>query len=103
MVFLRGIGCNWLVCLVCYFGIQGRDLTYKIIGIWWPIFAFVSLGYDHVVVNMMFVPMAIWANAPAITVGLYIWKGIMPTQYHWRRSVLWQVISAEHCILLNPV
>ena len=79
MVFLRGIGCNWLVCLVCYFGVQGRDLTSKIISIWWPIFAFVSLGYDQVVVNMMFVPMAIWVDAPAITVGLYIWKGIMLT------------------------
>ena len=79
MVFLRGIGCNWLVCLVCYFGVQGRDLTSKIISIWWPIFAFVSLGYDQVVVNMMFVPMAIWVDAPAITVGLYIWKGVMPT------------------------
>lgn len=79
MIFLRGIGCNWLVCLACYFGIQGRDLTSKIVGIWWPIFAFVSLGFDHVVANMTFIPMAIWVDAPSITAGLYIWKGIIPT------------------------
>ena len=79
MIFLRGIGCNWLVCLACYFGIQGRDLTSKIVGIWWPIFAFVSLGFDHVVANMTFIPMAIWVDAPTITAGLYIWKGIIPT------------------------
>lgn len=79
MIFLRGIGCNWLVCLACYFGIQGRDLTSKVVGIWWPIFAFVSLGFDHVVANMTFIPMAIWVDAPSITVGLYIWKGIIPT------------------------
>ncbi|KAH8694213.1 Formate/nitrite transporter, partial [Talaromyces proteolyticus] len=78
-VFLRGIGCNWLVCLACFFGIQGRDLASKVIGIWWPIFAFVSLGFDHVVANMTFIPMAIWLDAPDITVGLYIWKGIIPT------------------------
>ncbi|EEA24019.1 hypothetical protein TMatcc_007095 [Talaromyces marneffei ATCC 18224] len=77
-VFLRGIGCNWLVCLACFFGMQGRDLASKIIGIWWPVFAFVSLGFDHVVANMTFIPMAIWLGAPKITVGLYIWKGIIP-------------------------
>ncbi|KAJ5579635.1 formate/nitrite transporter family protein [Penicillium hispanicum] len=79
MIFLRGIGCNWLVCLACFFGMQGRDLASKIMGIWWPIFAFVSVGFDHVVANMTFIPMAIWLDAPKITVGLYIWKGIIPT------------------------
>ncbi|KAJ5156356.1 hypothetical protein N7492_009159 [Penicillium capsulatum] len=79
MIFLRGIGCNWLVCLACYFGLQGRDLASKIVGIWWPTFAFVSLGFDHVVANMTFIPLAIWVDAPKITVGLYIWKGIIPT------------------------
>ncbi|KAE8354376.1 Formate/nitrite transporter [Aspergillus coremiiformis] len=79
MIFIRGIGCNWLVSLACFFGIQGRDLASKVIGIWWPIFAFVSLGFDHVVANMTFIPLAIWVGAPKITVGLYIWKGIIPT------------------------
>lgn len=79
VIFLRGIGCNWLVCLACFFGLQGRDLASKIMGIWWPIFAFVSLGFDHVVANMTFIPLAIWVDAPHITVGLYIWKGIIPT------------------------
>lgn len=48
-------------------------------GIWWPTYAFVSLGFDHVVANMTFIPLAIWVDAPEITVGLYIWKGIIPT------------------------
>ena len=55
MIFLRGIGANWLVCLACFLGMQGRELVSKIIGIWWPIFAFVSLSLDHVVANMFFV------------------------------------------------
>lgn len=52
MIFLRGLGCNWLVCLGCFFAIQGRDLTAKVVGLYWPIFAFVSLGFDHVVSNL---------------------------------------------------
>jgi len=79
MILLRGIGCNWLVCLACFFGIQGRDLASKVIGIWLPTFAFVSLGFDHVVANMTFIPLGIWLGAPQITIGLYIWKGIIPT------------------------
>ncbi|KEY80067.1 hypothetical protein BA78_7197 [Aspergillus fumigatus] len=78
-IFIRGIGCNWLVCLACFLGVQGRDLASKVVGIWFPTFAFVSLGFDHVVANMTFIPLAIWLGAPKITVALYIWKGIIPT------------------------
>ena len=78
MVFLRAIGCNWLVSMGCFLGIQGRDVASKMMGIWWPIFGFVSMGFDHVVANMTFIPMAIWLGAPEISVGLYIWKGIIP-------------------------
>ncbi|KAK8156069.1 Formate/nitrite transporter-domain-containing protein [Phyllosticta citrichinensis] len=78
MIFLRAIGCDWLVCLGCFFGMQGRDLASKIVGIWCPIFGFASLGLDHVVANMFFIPMGIWVGHPDITVGLYIWKGIIP-------------------------
>lgn len=60
------------------FGMQGKDLSSKVMGIWWPIFAFVSLGLDHVVANMFFIPMGIWQQTPGVTVGLYIWKGIIP-------------------------
>ncbi|KAH2431384.1 hypothetical protein KXW64_006350 [Aspergillus fumigatus] len=79
VIFLRRIGCNWLVCLACFLGVQGRDLASKVVGIWFPTFAFVSLGFDHVVANMTFIPLAIWLGAPKITVALYIWKGIIPT------------------------
>ncbi|KAI9752922.1 MAG: hypothetical protein M4579_005408 [Chaenotheca gracillima] len=77
-IFIRGIGANWLVCLACFLGMSGRELSSKIVGIWWPITAFVSLGLDHVVANMFFIPIAIFVGSPDITVGLYIWKGIIP-------------------------
>jgi formate/nitrite transporter FocA (FNT family) len=78
-IFLRAIGANWLVCMACYLGMFGRDTASKIAGIWFPTFGFVSLGFDHVVANMFFIPNGIWQGAPGITVGLYIWKGIIPT------------------------
>ncbi|KAH6886782.1 Formate/nitrite transporter-domain-containing protein [Thelonectria olida] len=77
-IFLRAIGCNWLVCLAVFLGTQAKDLSAKVIGMWWPVFAFVSLGLDHVVANMFFIPLGIWLHTPDLSVGLYIWKGIIP-------------------------
>lgn len=52
MIFLRGIGANWLVCLACFLSFLAREYVSKVIAIWWPTFAFVCLGLDHVVANM---------------------------------------------------
>jgi formate/nitrite transporter FocA (FNT family) len=52
MIFLRGIGANWLVCLACFLSFLAREYVSKVIAVWWPTFAFVCLGFDHVVANM---------------------------------------------------
>jgi formate/nitrite transporter FocA (FNT family) len=31
---------------------MGKDFGSKVMGVWWPSFAFVSLGFDHVVVGV---------------------------------------------------
>ncbi|KAJ6790083.1 hypothetical protein PWT90_02087 [Aphanocladium album] len=77
-IFLRGVGCNWMVCLAVYLGVQGQSVASKTVGKWWPVFGFVSLGFDHTVANMTFVPMGIALGTPGLSVGLYIWKGIIP-------------------------
>lgn len=75
-VFLRAIGCNWLVCLACYLSLMAKDVTSKVFSIWWPIVAFVSLGLDHVVANMFLIPLGIFLHTPGLSVSLYIWKGM---------------------------
>ncbi|KAK8091737.1 hypothetical protein PG997_002098 [Apiospora hydei] len=77
-IFLRGVGCNWLVCLACLLSLQARGVGSKMAAMWWPIFALVALGLDHVVANMFFIPISIFLGAPGITTGLYIWKGLIP-------------------------
>jgi formate/nitrite transporter len=59
-VFLRAIGCNWLVCLALYLGISSNDIIGKIVGIWFPVFAFVAIGFEHVIANMFFIPVGIF-------------------------------------------
>jgi formate/nitrite transporter len=56
---LRGIGCNWLVCLAVWLAIASDDIIGKMLGIWFPIMAFVTIGFEHSVANMFFIPLGI--------------------------------------------
>jgi formate transporter len=66
-IFLRGLGCNWLVCLAVWMALAAEDITGKVLAIFFPVMAFVAMGFDHVVANMFFLPAAIWAGVPDIT------------------------------------
>ncbi|MFZ1897262.1 formate/nitrite transporter family protein [Methanoregula sp.] len=57
--FLKAIACNWLVNLAILLGICADDLVGKFFGIWFPIMAFVSSGFEHSVANMYFIPAGI--------------------------------------------
>ena len=57
--FLKGIACNWLVNLAILLGICADDLVGKFFGIWFPIMAFVSSGFEHSIANMYFIPAGI--------------------------------------------
>jgi formate/nitrite transporter len=68
-VFLRGVGCNWLVCLAVWMSLAARSVSGKILAIFFPIMAFVAMGFDHVVANMFFLPAAIFVGVPHIGWG----------------------------------
>jgi formate/nitrite transporter len=55
----RGILCNWLVCLAVWMAVAAKDVPGKILGIYFPIMAFVASGFEHSIANMYFVPMGI--------------------------------------------
>ncbi len=61
-IFLRALGCNWLVCLAVWMALAAEDIAGKILAIFFPIMAFVAMGFDHVVANMFFLPAAIFAG-----------------------------------------
>jgi formate/nitrite transporter len=68
-IFLRAMGCNWLVCLAVWMAMGAEDVAGKVLAIFFPIMAFVALGFDHVVANMFFLPAAVFADVPAIGWG----------------------------------
>jgi len=75
-IFLRGIGCNWLVCIAIWQAAGARDTISKIFTLWLPIWVFVACGFDHVVANMFFIPLGIMFHAK-LTTAEYIRKSFL--------------------------
>ncbi|MCE5257818.1 MAG: formate/nitrite transporter family protein [Chloroflexi bacterium] len=74
---LRGILCNWLVCLAVWMATAADDIAGKILAIWFPIMAFVALGSEHSVANMFFIPLGM-LNGANVTIGQFLWNNLVP-------------------------
>ncbi len=86
----RGIGCNWLVCLAVWMALASRQTIGKIFAIFFPITAFVAIGFEHSVANMYFIPAGIMLRYGASLSGLegidlsqlnvinFLWKNLLP-------------------------
>lgn len=87
---VRGIGCNWLVCLAVWMAMASRQTIGKILAIYFPIMAFVAIGFEHCVANMYFVPAGLFLKsiaglpapegmlAGALTWGSFFLKSLLP-------------------------
>jgi formate/nitrite transporter len=86
----RGIGCNWLVCLAVWMALAARQIIGKIFAIFFPIMAFVAIGFEHSVANMYFIPTGIllmngagFTNVPGVDPNIlswinFLWRNLLP-------------------------
>jgi formate/nitrite transporter len=74
---VRGVLCNWLVCMAVWMASMAKDLPGKIVAIWFPISAFVALGLEHSVANMFIIPLGIM-NGAAVTWKAFLMKNLLP-------------------------
>jgi formate/nitrite transporter len=75
--FIRGILCNWLVCMAVYMASMAKDLPGKIVAIWFPISAFVAMSLEHSVANMFIIPLGIMSGA-SVTWKAFILNNLIP-------------------------
>lgn len=66
--FYLGIMCNWLVCLAVWMSYGAKDMTGKIFAIFFPIWLFITSGFEHSVANMYYIPAGIMAKGNDIFV-----------------------------------
>lgn len=94
--FTRGILCNALVCLAVWLAIGARSVTDKVLAIFFPITAFVAIGFEHSIANWFFLPygLAIDAqravsvagagrNIAAVTVGNVAGGTVLVAAVYW--------------------
>ncbi|OBQ55465.1 formate/nitrite transporter family protein [Tamlana sp. s12] len=77
VTFIKGIGANWLVCLAIWQGIAAKNTIGKIVAIWIPVMAFVTMGFEHSIANMYFIPLSIFEGAD-ITWSTFFIKNLIP-------------------------
>ena len=60
---LRGVLCNFLVCIAVWMSQVGESAAEKFIGLYGPIFVFVLCGFEHSIANMFYLPAGIFLGA----------------------------------------
>jgi formate transporter len=75
--FMKGIACNLLVNVAILLAISSKNMIGKFFGIWFPIMAFVSSGFEHSVANMYFIPVGIMLGAK-VTWAQFIQWNLIP-------------------------
>ena len=60
--FIKGIFCNFLVCLAVWVAFAAKDVAGKVIGLFFPIMIFVVCGFEHSVANMYYIGAGIFAK-----------------------------------------
>src|SRR5262249_23807646 len=73
-VFVKGILCNWLVCLGVVMAMTSSSTVGKIAATWLPIFTFFALGFEHAVVNMFIIPTGMLMGAKVGLPDWWLWN-----------------------------
>ncbi|MBP5648014.1 formate/nitrite transporter family protein [Candidatus Saccharibacteria bacterium] len=79
---LKGVMCNFLVCIAVWMAFAADTVSDKIMAIFLPIMLFVLCGFEHSIANMFFVPSGILTgaiyNLPAPSIADFLVHNLLP-------------------------
>ncbi len=93
--FSLGIMCNWLVCLAVWMATGAKDMTGKLLAVFFPIWLFITSGFEHCVANMYYIPAGIMAKGTAAWVQSAKALGVtreMLAQLNWENFLIKNLI-----------
>ena len=59
---IKGILCNFLVCIAVWISFAAKDAAGKVIGLFFPIMMFVLCGFEHSIANMYYISAGLFAK-----------------------------------------
>jgi len=77
--FVKGMLCNWLVCLGVVMGMVSTSTVGKIFGAWLPILIFFAQGFEHTVVIMFVIPCGMLMGAHVTFTDWWVWNQLPVT------------------------
>jgi formate/nitrite transporter len=77
--FVKGILCNWMVCLGVVMAMSSTSTIGRIAGAWMPILIFFAQGFEHSVVNMFVIPTGMMLGAKVSFSDWWLWNQIPVT------------------------
>ena len=96
---VRGVLCNWLVCLAIWCAQRTQSETARLVMIFWCLFAFIGAGFEHSVANMTLLGIALFlphaepvswagfaANLVPVTLGNVIGGAAFVAGCYWVAS-----------------
>ncbi|MCI1279858.1 MAG: formate/nitrite transporter family protein [Nitrospira sp.] len=114
-LFVRGILCNWLICLAVWMTGRTNNDTAKILLIFWCLFAFIGTGFEHSIANQSLLGMALflphdaavtwgafWYNQLFVVLGNLVGGGLFVGGLYWMVSP-YRVSEATAAPVAQPV
>ena len=93
--FSMGILCNWLVCLAVWMAFATKDITGKLLAIFFPIWLFITSGFEHSIANMYYIPAGILAKHNPQWVQSAISLGVTPEKLN---HLNWETFIVKNLI-----
>lgn len=78
VALLRGVLCNFLVCLAVWMAFCAQSAGGKVVSLFGPIFLFVMCGFEHSVANMYYIPAGIFLAENGEVTWLSLWQNLLP-------------------------
>jgi nitrite transporter NirC len=114
-LFVRGILCNWLVCLAVWMAQRTQSEAARLVLIFWCLFAFIGAGFEHSVANMSLLGIALFlphdaavswsgyvANLVPVTLGNIVGGAGCVAGLYWLASPLKRLAQAGSPAPVEP-
>ncbi len=80
---LRGILCNFLVCIAVWMSFAAKDIVGKVAALFLPIMLFVLSGYEHSIANMYYITAGLFAAKNPVYAAAAVNSGANLSKLTW--------------------